>query len=273
MGVMPTRSRQLPRSFAATVALVAAAALGPLPGCKSGAQKVTLGPFTVDRYEEKAVDGARLDCYVFGGDSNKPARLCGDGQPTPGFSGFLFNAVTPAPGRFTDPGAPGWYILRPAGETAVDTWSLGPRLPTREWLGGGKALLGVETGPDHHTRVRLIDPQTRSDRVFDAGLHRADSFLLVRAPGDAHILLVQRLGGDELILVRDPMGNPELFVSDASEEKSPGSKRFRRRGDLARLNGGTFIPSSADLGNITWKGDTPLYEGAPMGPFDSPRTG
>ena len=272
---MPTRSPRPPTaSFVTPLALVAVLALGPLPGCKSGAQKTSLGPFTVDRYEEKAADGARLDCYVFGADSNKPARLCGDGQPTPGFSGFLFNAVTPAPGgRFTAPGAPGWYILRPVGETAVDTWSLGTRLPTREWLGGGKALLGVETAADHHTRVRLIDPQTRSDRVFDAGLTRADSFLLVRAPGDAHILLVQRLGGEEMILVRDPMGNPELFVSDASEEKSPGNRRFRRRGDLARQNGGKFIPNSGDLGNITWKGDTPLYEGAPMGPFEPPRTG
>src|SRR5262245_11816452 len=120
MGVMPTRPRHptnASRSFATTVALVAAAALGPLPGCKSGAQKTTLGPFTVDRYEAKAVDGARLDCYVFGGETNKPARLCGEGQPTPGFSGFLFNAVTPAPGGFSEPGVPGWYILRPVGET------------------------------------------------------------------------------------------------------------------------------------------------------------
>lgn len=254
--------------------LVIAALLGA-PACKPAAQKANLGPFTADRYEEKTPEGARLDCYLLGGDSNKPARLCGEGQPTPGFSGFLFNAVSPAAGgKFAsavgEPASPGWYLIRPAGSNSVDLWGLG-RLPTREWLGGGKELLAVETGTDHHTRVRFIDPQTRSDRVLDAGLTRADQYLLVRAPGDAHILLIQKLGGEELILVRDPLGNPELFVGDASDEKTPGNRRFFHRGDLARQNGGKWTPNAGDLANISWKGDTPQFENQPMGPFDAPR--
>lgn len=246
-----------------------------LAGCKPSSQKTTIGPLTADRYESAAPDGSKLDCYVFGAESNKPARLCGDPNPIPNFAGVLFNAVEPSPAsRFVESIGPameaGFYLLKPIGSDRVDAWPLG-KLPTHDWLGGGKVLLAVETGADHHTRVRLIDPAARAERAFDVGLTKGDSFLLVRADNDEAILLLQRLGGDEMISVRDPVSNPEVTVADASDEKSPGSRKLHKRGDLERMNGGVFKPNLAVTSQFQWKNGQWLFEGAPLGPFTEPQ--
>ena len=260
-------------------ALAGLAALTLAPSCKSppAAQRSLLGPFSADRYEDRTAAGARLDCYLLGADSIRPVRLCGEGSPTPGFQGMLFVAAPPAPGgRFQaavgEPLPEGLYLLRPGGASVVDAWPLG-RMTLREWLAGGKVLLGVEVADDRHTRVRLIDPQARSERTFDVGQTRAgDNLALVRAPGDAAVLLVQRLGGDELLLIRDPAGNAEVAMADASDDKSPGNRKFHQRGEAARQNGGQWKPTAADLAGIGWKRDAPHFEGAPLGPFEIPPT-
>ena len=245
-------------------------------GCKPASQKVQLGPFEVDRYEATAPDNSKLDCYVIGAESNKPARLCGDGSPIPNFAGVLFKAVTPSPAsKFVESigpaGEPGFYLLKAIGSTSVDVWSLG-ELPMHEWLGGGKVLLAVQTGADHHTKVRLIDPAARAERALDAGATKADSWLLIRADKDAAILLLQRLGGQEMISVRNPINSPDLTVADASDEKTPGNRKLFHKGDLDRQNGGVFKPNAGVTSAFKWDGSKWLFEGAPLGPFTEPST-
>ena len=247
-----------------------------ISGCKPSGQKVTLGPFSVDRFDATTPDGNKIDCYVFGAESNKPARLCGLGSPTPGFAGVMFNAVTPsADSKFVEsfgtPLDPGYYLLKPIGTNTVDAWALG-QPSMREWLGGGKKLLAVDTAADKHTFVRIIDPVARAEQKFDAGQTKADSFLLVRADNDAALILLQRIGGTEMIAVRDPLNSPDLTIADASDEKSPGNRKLLHRGDLDRQNGGVFKPNNAVTTSFKWEGGKWLFEGAPLGPFTEPST-
>src|SRR5690242_6496877 len=76
--------------------VLALAACASLLACKPASQKVQIGPFEADRYDATSPDGSKIDCYVFGADSNKPARLCGDPSPLPNFNGALFHAAKPA---------------------------------------------------------------------------------------------------------------------------------------------------------------------------------
>src|SRR5207248_9914796 len=116
-------------------------------------------------------DGTKQYCYVFGGETNQPIRLCGDGGPTPDHVGVLFSAITPPDGndfsaRVGPPKEPGYYLLKPIGSARCDAWFLG-KLGTRESL-AEKRLLAVDTTDDHVTHVRAIDPVSRADRAFEA---------------------------------------------------------------------------------------------------------
>ena len=109
-----------------TVAIVAVAAG---PACKPSSTKITMGPFTGDRYESTAPDGSALSCFVFAGETSRPVRLCGDGGPIAGYAGVQFEAVAPAPdakfiSAIGQPLDPGTWILRSTGGTSVDAWGL-----------------------------------------------------------------------------------------------------------------------------------------------------
>lgn len=255
--------------------------LAVAPGCKPSSTKATLGSLAADHYSMENGDGTHLDCYVFGGDGNQPVRLCGDARVLPGGVVYFTAVAPPADSRFVSsvgaPLAPGYYLLKSLGANRIDAWALG-QPPLREWLGGNKLLVAVETGADHHTRVRLIEPNGRamhSERVLDAGLTKSRSFLLLRAPGDAAVLLVEKLGGEEMVLVRDPLGNADVAVADVSESSdapAEGSRAWMQQAAEARKNGGTFKPGESELGSISWSGADPLYKGAPLGPFHAPST-
>src|SRR5438270_10362605 len=97
--------------------LLCAVALA-VSGCKPDSTKVTMGPFSADRYEIAASDGTKQFCYVFGPETNQPIRLCGDGGPTPDHVGVLFSAITPATDsefatKVGPPMDPGYYLLKP----------------------------------------------------------------------------------------------------------------------------------------------------------------
>lgn len=263
----------LARALAAAAVLAAAG-----PGCKPSApapERVQLGPLPADRYHETSSEGAPLDCYLLGADSNKPVRLCGEPSVVPGGGAVLFLARAPSPAaRFvTAAGEPlpaGAYLLRPAGRSAVDAWGLG-RIALREWLADGKLLLGLSATPDHHTHVRLFDPAERSERDLDVGPMRGgEGFLLLRAPRDESLLLVQRQGGEELILVRDPTGRAEVTVADARLGSGAGSRKLSQRGQAARQAGTPFVVGPAELAAFGWKAGSPLFEGSPLGPFEAP---
>jgi len=234
---------------------------------------VTVGPFNADRYEIPLADGTKMFCYVFGADTNQPARLCGDGGPTPDHVGVLFSAVVPPDGNeFSDkvgPAmAPGYYLLKPIGSTRCDAWFLG-KLGTREWL-ADKRLLAVDTTPDHVTHVRVIDPVTRADRTFEARTTTSE-FVLVRAPNDVAVMLVQKNGGEEILLLENPVENPLLTVTNVSEGKSAGNRKLYAAGSVDRIRHGVFQPPTGFFGHITWSGTKPQYDGAPLGPFEEPR--
>lgn len=251
------------------------------PGCKPSATKTTVGALDADRYSAENSDGTHLDCYVFGGDGNQPVRLCGDARALPGGAVYFSAVSAPADSRFVssvgEPLTAGYYLLKSLGSNRIDAWALG-QPPLREWIGDGKRLVAVETGADHHTRVRLIDPNGRSihsESVLDAGITKSRSFLILRAPGDVAVLLIAKLGGEEMLLVRDPMGNADLTMADTSESgdaPAEGTKAWIARAAEARKNGGTFKPGEGELGSISWKGGDPLYQGAPLGPFHVPST-
>ncbi len=242
-------------------------------GCKLPSSKAQLGPFNADRYEFAAPDGGKQYCFVFGVETNEPARLCGDGGPTPDHNGVLFEAVAPLPGNeFVEkvgaPLPPGYYLLKLIGTERVDAWSLGT-LGMKEWI-AGKRLLTVDTDAQHTTRVRVIDPASRADRTFEVKTTTSE-FLPVRAPEDAALLLVQKNGGEELLLLEHPVDNPILTVSSVSEGKTPGNRKLYAAGSIDRLHNGVFQPPTGFFGHITWNGTKPLYDGAPLGPFEESR--
>jgi hypothetical protein len=241
-----------------------------LAGCKPQSSKVQMGPLSADRYELELTDGTKMFCYVFGAETNLPARLCGDGGPTPGNSAVLFSAVNPPSGnefssKIGEAGEPGYYLIKPIGTQRVDSWFLG-KLGTREWL-AGKRLLAVDTDAEHVTHVRVIDPVGHVDRHFEAKTTTSE-FVLVRGPDDTALLLVQKNGGEEILLLEAPVENPILSMTNVTEGKSPGNRKFYNSGSIDRLHHGVFQPPTGFFGHITWKGTRPLYDNAEMGPFD-----
>ena len=249
------------------------ALLSLLAGCKLASTKAQIGPFNADRYEFATPDGNKQFCYVFGADTNQPARLCGDGSPTPDHRGVLFNAVAALPGnefveKIGDPLDPGFYLLKPIGTERADAWSLG-KLGMNEWI-GEKRLLAVDTDDKHTTRVRIIDPAGRADRTFEAKTTTTE-FLLVRAPTDSALMLVQKNGGEEILLLENPVENPLLTVTNVSEGKSAGNRKMFAAGSLDRQHNGVFTPPTGFFGHITWSGTKPLYDNAALGPFEEPR--
>lgn len=260
------RPRRLALAVASALSLAAAA------GCKPTGQKASIGPLTADRYEATGTDGGRVDCYIFGADSNKPARLCGSPTPTSGFAGVFFNAVAVSPeskfvSAFGAPLEPGYYLIKALGTNSVDTWGLG-KLPFFYWLGSGK-LVGIEKGADHRTRVRLIDPAARAETVLDAGLLKSESWLPVPTDNDVALLFLAKLGAEEAISLRDPLhiNSTELTVVDLTDERAPGNKRLLARGELERRNGGVFRPTAAVTSALAFTGGKWLFEGQPLGPF------
>lgn len=269
----------IPRSLRRLGLLAGAAAfsLAGAAGCKPTGQKMNIGPLTADRYEATAPDGSRVDCYIFAAESNKPARLCGSPSPTSGFAGVFFNAVAVSSeskfvSAFGAPLEPGYYLIKSIGSNTVDTWGLG-KLPLFHWLGGGKLLVGVETGSDHRTRVRLIDPAARAETVLDAGVTRSESWIPIPAENDDALLLLSKIGAEEMISIRDPLrpNSTEIMIADATDEKMAGNRRLQKRGELDRQNGGVFKPTSAVTSAFRWAGDKWLFEDQPVGPFIAPR--
>ena len=253
--------------------LIALLAVTAVTGCKPSSSKVRLGPFDADRYESTSTDGQKQFCYLFGGDTNVPARLCGDPNPTPDHAGVFFAAVEPIAGSefVAKVGAPldaGYYLLKPIGTERVDAWSLG-KLGMKEWL-AGKRLLAVDTDDKHTTRVRVIDPIARADRSFDVRTTTSE-FLLVRAPEDIAVLLVQKNGGEELLLLENPVTNPLLTITSVSEGKSAGNRKLFASGSIDRLQNKVWQPPTGFFGHIGWSGSRPTYDNAPLGPFEEPR--
>jgi hypothetical protein len=253
------------------IPLAALALLAAVAGCKPDSTKVQMGPLTADRYEIPLADGSKQFCYVFGADSNQPVRLCGDGGPTPNNVAVLFSATAPPRvNEFSEkigpPRDPGYYLLKPLGASRADSWFLG-KLGTREWL-AEKRLLAVDTTPDHVTHVRVIDPEAHADRTFEAKTTTSE-FMLVRAPNDVALLLVQKNGGEEVLLLENPVENPILSITNVSDGKSPGNRKFYAAGSIDRLHHGIFQPPTGTFGHITWNGTRPLYDNALLGPFEA----
>jgi hypothetical protein len=232
-----------------------------------------MGPFSADRYEVALTDGSKQFCYVFGPETNQPVRLCGDGGPTPDHVGVLFSAITPATdNEFTSkvgpPMDPGYYLLKPISSSRCDAWFLG-KLGTREWL-AEKRLLAVDTTPDHITHVRVIDPVTRADRQFEAKTTTSE-FVLIRAPGDVAVMLVQKNGGEEILLLENPVENPILSITSVSDGKTAGNRKLYAAGSIDRMRHGVFQPPTGFYGHVGWNGTKPTYDNAPLGPFEEPK--
>jgi hypothetical protein len=241
-----------------------------LAGCKPSSTKVQMGPMSVDRYEIALADGSKQYCYVFGAETSTPQRLCGDGSPTPDHVAVLFSAVAPPPGsEFVEKiGAPleaGHYVLKPIGKERVHVIALG-RPSMREWI-AGKRLVTVETTADRTTRVRVVDPGAASERTFEVKTTTSE-FILVREPEDKALLLVQKNGGEELLLLENPIDNPVLSMSSVSEGKSPGNRKFYNSASVDRARNQVFVPPTGFFGHIGWSGTKPTYDNAPMGPFE-----
>ena len=256
------------------LALCLGAAL-PLAGCKPSSTKAPLGPFNANRYEMTSTDGKKQFCYVFGADTNQPARLCGEASITPDHNGVLFAAEAPFENsEFVSKIGPaldaGYYLLKPIGSQRVDAWSIG-KPAMREWIGGGKRLLTIESDESHVTKVRVIDFAARADRDFEIKTQSSE-FLLVRADEDASLLFVQKNGGNELLLLENPVANPVLTVCDVSEQKTAGTRKMYKEGELDRRESGKlWRPQTGFFGHITWQGTKPLYDNAPLGPWEEPR--
>ena len=250
-------------------------ALALVAGCKAGPAdpKAQLGPFAAEQWREADEHGQLVKCYLLSKDSNAPVRICGEGTPAPDNQTFLIEAVTPAPGKFTeDVGAPvdkGWYILRSISGNKIEAWKLG-KLGEHQWLAGGKSLLGVDTdAATGTTHVRVIDPGQRLDRLFDVPLTAAVGWVTIEGPDDNALLLAQKIDVATLILVHAPLTNCYVEVLDVPNSKNLGAKKLWRRGNEARAHNEPFKMDASIASNVTWKGEDPQYEGSPLGPFDS----
>lgn len=258
------------------LALIAVIAVGPLAlvGCKKNIEdpQARLGPFVAEQWREQDAQGKLLKCFLLGKESNDPIRICGDGIASPDNQHYLFNAVTPAPGKFSEEGpvkSPGYYLLRKLSERRVEAWPLG-RLGEHQWLGSGKALLAVETDDKSVTHIRLIDPANHADRIFDVPLAKSEGYISVMAPDESALLLIQKIGVELAILVHQPLTNPWIETLDIPNGKGVGAQRLWRRGNEVRAQHGVYKIDASIASNIEWKGEEPMYEGKPLGPFESP---
>jgi hypothetical protein len=261
----------MPRSLARAIVLVVPLLL--VAGCpkgNSGGIKTTVGPFPALEWNEKNAEGNLLHCYVLGPESNNPIRICGDGIPSPDHKFYLFDAVQPQSGTFTsngDPLSPGFYFLRELSERKYEAWKVG-RLGAHEWLGEGKILLAVDTEKGT-THVRLVDANAHANRTFDVPLSKSEGFIVLHSPDDKAVLLLQRLGVELAILIHDPLENAYIETLDIPNAKSKGAKKLWQRGAEERARGGVFRITSTINSNVTWKGQEPMYDGLPIGPFES----
>jgi hypothetical protein len=251
--------------------LLAASVLCFLCSCKSTPREtVQLGPVTAEHWPETDAAGSLLHCYLLGKESNGPVRICGDGGPAPDRKSYLLEAAMPKPGRFTeDVGPPlpaGWHLLRAISANKADAWSLG-RLGDHQWLGNGKALLGINTDKRGTSTVRLLDPEARVERSFDVPLATSEGYVTVVAPDEAGLLLIQKVGVDLLILVRSPLTNPSVETLIVPNANSPGARKLWARGKEARTHHRPFRCDAILTSNITWKRDEPYFEDARLGPF------
>lgn len=256
-------------------ALTTALLVVALAGCKTSSPppsaKTKLGPFPAEEWRELTPAGLKLRCYLLGAQSNAPVRLCGEGATSPDGQNYLIEAVPPAPGAFSQSGPlvePGWYLLRPVSASKVDAWKLG-RLGAHEWLGGGKTLLAVNTDATTHvTHIRLLDPVARTDRAFAVPYSKSEGFVTVRAPGDTAVLLLQRVGLEQAILVRAPLSGAYVETLDIASSDNTGAKKLWAKSEELREHGGIPKVNASVLSAISWKNGEPLFDEMPLGPFD-----